>query len=240
MNRSTPRSCLAMCMVVFAIASLPGCAKRTDEAMRRAWEKSAGRGTEPGGPGDAAAPGEDDDAKSGRVAFGWARVDEVLVTAVELLHTGPDDSMLARLAERWCAVEPVPQTTDHGPVFVCHPSPPVTVEGHSLVLELGAPGIIGLVARDLTEAQSLALTERARKATGHRCTGPWAQAPGVTARDGTLREEFHTCATLYGPVLAVGRARVRDDDDDRRERGRNRMERGRNVWQVSVAVLGTT
>src|SRR5690606_19752430 len=102
----------------------------------------------------------------------------------------PDDSSLARLAERWCAVAPVPHQTVQGPVHVCHPSPPVAVEGHSLVLEMGAPGIIGLVARDLSESQSLALSERARKAAARLCTGAWEPAPAVTDRDGTLREEF--------------------------------------------------
>jgi hypothetical protein len=225
--RSTIVATLAAGLVM-----LPACAKRTDQAMRRAWESSAGRGTQSGTRANGDAPGENGDPRA-KVSFGWARVDEILVQAIELLDIGPDDSRIARLAERWCAIEPAAHETVHGPVFVCHPSPAVSVEGHTLVLELGAPGVIGLVARDLSEAQSLTLSQRARKAASRLCTGPWAPAPAVTARDGALREEFHTCTTQGGPMLAVGRTRVRSDDD-------NRMERGRNVWQVSVAVLGTT
>jgi hypothetical protein len=234
-----PRAALVVIASVIACAT--GCARRTDEAMRRAWEQSAGAGTRPGAAADPSAEGDDDESAAPRIKFGWERVDEVLTSAVDLLHIGPDDPTLARLAERWGAVEPVPQETTHGPVFVCHPHPPVSVDGHRMVLELGAPGVIGLVARDLTEVQSLTLTEQARKAAGRLCAEAWTPAPAVTARDGTLREEFHTCATLDGPMLTVGRSRARRDPSGRvRDGDDNRMERRGNVWQVSVAVLGTT
>lgn len=216
--------------------ALPACAHRTDEAMRRAWEKSAGRGTrQAGSETDPEAVNENGNGSRTSVAHGWARVDELLGGAIELLAIGPDETRVARLAERWCTIEPVPEMTAHGPVHLCHPSPPVSVEGHTLVLEMGGPGVIGLVARDLTELQSHALMERARTAATHLCTGPWEPAPVVTARDGALREEFHTCSARGGPMLTVGRYRVRGEADDD-----NRMERGGNVWQVSVAVLGTT
>ena len=228
-RRETARRIAAL---VAAIALLPACARRTDDAMRRAWEESAGRGAQGGAGADPNGNG-DHESSAPRVAFGWARVDEMLVQAVDLLAIGPDDTQIARLAERWCTVVPEPHATHRGPVRVCHPSPPVRLEGHTMVLEMGAPGIIGLVARDLTEAQSVALSERARTAATRLCTGDWEPAPVVTERDGRLREEFHMCTALGGPVLAVGRARVFDRDD-------NRMEQGPNVWQVSVAVLGTT
>lgn len=146
-----------------------------------------------------------------------------MTQAIDVLAVSPDDEILARLASHWCDVDPKAQTTPHGSVRVCYPQPAIVVDGHALVLEMGGPGVIGLVARELSDPESRALSRRARRATSGLCAEPFAPVP--PREDPDVREEFHTCPAREGPVITVGRYPVRS---------------GADVWQVSVAVLGTT
>jgi hypothetical protein len=197
-----------------------GCAKRTDAEVRQAW--SARRGGEPSDATDGAI---DDPLEPGPRGGrrrrppvppqGWPRVEGLLQRASSVLSRSPDPDALAHLAQRWCEVEPEPEVTEDGWVRVCTPAPPLTVDGHAFALEVGAVGVIGLVASDLSSTDSSALVQQALRATESLCARPWQQAPPM---------DFHTCPIEGGPTLAVGR-----------------ISNGKRAgWQVSISILGAS
>jgi hypothetical protein len=201
----------------------PACARRTDARTRRAWQKTAqagpAEGSGPDASGDTDAAGEDERAP----LEGWPRVAEIVERAEQVMAISPDAGVIAQLAQEWCGIEPEVQATDHGDVRVCFPDPPVSAGGHTFTLELGSLGVIGLVASDLSNAESRALAQEARGMTGGRCTRPWKSTP--TLRGPESKEEFHTCSVAGGPILVVGRVP---------------LPAGSDVWQVSIAVLGAS
>lgn len=200
------------------------CAKRTDERVREAWgggSKSAGAGAAIGhDTGD----GPDGETDTAPIRVGWDRLDEILDGALTEAGLGTDDEVMARLAERWCEVQPEPQRTEDGPVLVCNPDPPVQIDGHAFSLELGGEGVIGLVATELSPEESSALAEEALRRTERWCTRPWndvsprpteSSPPAAMAR-------LHTCPVEGSALLVVARF-VSPKAADR--------------WQVSVAVI---
>jgi hypothetical protein len=206
------------CAVAVVVAA--GCAKRTDDDVRAAW--SARRGGE--SPDDVVDDGTPDDApgRPGRhrrplseTPQGWARVESMLQRASTVMARSPEPEVLARLAQRWCEVEPEAETTEEGWVRVCNPIPPLAVDGHAFALEVGAVGVIGLVTSDLDSTDSNALVQQALRATESLCARPWQEVPAM---------EFHTCPTEGGPTLAVGRI----------------ANGKRNGWQVSISILGAS
>ena len=204
---------------------LPACATRTDQRVRAAWGGSSDAPRPGGGPRGDDRDGEGSDPADAPILVGWARLDEVLDTAVAEAALGTDDEVFARLAERWCDTSPEPQDTEGGPVFVCRPNPPVTVEGHAFTLELGGEGVIGLVAAELSAEASASL---ARSAIGHLerwCTEPWTDVsppPNETHEPPTTAAELHTCHVEGSALLVVARF-VSDAEAE--------------LWRVSVAVL---
>lgn len=145
----------------------------------------------------------------------------MIETARRLLARGADPEAIAQLADLWCAEEATPMQGRHGEVRVCVPAPPVSVAGHAFTLELGGLGVIGLVASDLSGAQSTKLLQQALEQGPRWCAGSWTPVP---VRDENAHEEFHTCPTRGGPTLAAGRF-PKDLRGD--------------LWQVSVSVIGT-
>lgn len=226
--RGRRSAALARCAPPLVLAAALGlaiaCAKRTDERVREAW----GGGSKVVGAG-AAANDETGDGPNGEtegapVRVGWDRLDEILDGALAEASLGTDDEVMARLAERWCEVQPEPQATNDGPVRVCLPDPPVQIDGHAFSLELGGEGVIGLVATELSPEESSTLADEALRRTERWCTRPWNDVsprptepspPAATAR-------LHTCPVEGSALLVVARF-VSPAGADR--------------WQVSVAVI---
>lgn len=214
-------------LALLSMLATPGCTRRSDAETRRAWEKSVQQAESgrpgaggPGNGGPGAGPGS-------TPAYGWARVREVIEDAVEIMAFSPDAKTFARLAQKWCTIEPEPLRTEHGVVRVCNPSPPVRVDRHRFTLELGAIGVIGLVVVDLSDAEARQLAGRARTETQRWCSSDFrSRAPTFAAPEGTPRRaetEVHTCTVEGGSTLAV--ARLPQDD---------------GTWVISISVLAAT
>ena len=149
-----------------------------------------------------------------RDKIGWDRVSEVLDSAVSVQRASPDDARIAKLAEQWCAVEPEPRQTADGLVRVCNPEPPVIADGTNFTLELGGDGVVGLVAADLTRADSEALAAQAQQMVAPLCTEPWTPAtPNIDVADPRLRHlprrGWTTAERWAIPPLTRGQALVR-------------------------------
>jgi hypothetical protein len=206
------------CVVAVVVAA--GCAKRTDADVRAAW--SARRAGESPDDVDDPTPADAPARRRGgrrrppaSTQQGWTRVESMLQRASSVMARSPEPEVLARLAQRWCEVEPEAETTEEGWVRVCNPIPPLAVDGHAFALEVGAVGVIGLVTSDLDSTDSNALVQQALRATESLCTRPFQEVPEM---------EFHTCPTEGGPTLAVGRI----------------ANGKRNGWQVSISILGAS
>ncbi len=215
-------------MLTLLASAGSGCARRTDAATRRAWEKAGARPTD--GVGDGATGGEvgsdggsDDGGTKRPPAFGWDRVEQLLGEGLEVMQRSPDDEAFASLAAQWCDVEPEPRDSPDGPVYVCFPTPPVRVDEARFSLEMGAAGVIGLVVRDLSATDAAKLETKARELAAKLCRGPWKDAGEQSDTHGGGR--FTTCPAGGGPILAVGRFAL-DAAADR--------------WQVSVAIVGAS
>lgn len=222
-RRGLPCGVMALAMVSAGLQL--GCAKRTDERVRAAWGGS--NDAPQGGPGwqgtDREGPGGD--GESERTLTGWARLDQILDGAVAEAALGTDDEVLARLAERWCATEPEPLDHADGPIMVCIPSPPVTVDGTTFTLELGGEGVIGLVANELSAGASTSLVSAALDRLERWCTDPWTDVsprPQEPKKPPATAAELHTCPVEGSALLVV--ARFASDP-------------AVEQWQVSVAVI---
>jgi hypothetical protein len=202
-----------------ALAIVVGCAGRTEKHTREVWENATRvGGSEVAGPGTA--PGAAEPATQADHTPGWGRIDAVVEAARKAVANGADEDDIARLADRWCAQTPTPLSGPHGPVRVCVPEPPLSVDGHALTLELGAEGVIGLVASDLSDTQSRDLLRAALTHGRSWCEGPW-NAVGVRGDD--AHQELHTCVAPGGSTLAAGRFPTDLEAD---------------LWQVSVSIIG--
>ncbi len=211
----------AACVVLLvATGDVTGCARRTDDETRAAFEAvrapaagegrgrraRAGRRSSP-----TASPGENP----------WQRVNDVLGESIALFGLGRDEAAVTALANRLCAVAPEPKPTESGPTYVCFPEPPVEVAGHAFTLELAPSGVIGLQAGDLTHDASRSLVEQVRQAIARHCATPF-HALERDAND-EHAADFHICPVDGGSTLAVGRTQA-----------------GRDRWLVSVAVLASS
>jgi hypothetical protein len=110
-------------------------------------------------------------------------------------------------------------------VHVCFPSPQVNLSGARLSVELGGPGVIGLVVRDVSAEDAQRLLTKAEGLAQQHCTAPWADAHSESAPAANRTQRFRTCPVGGGPILAVGRFAL-DGTPDR--------------WQVSVAIIGAS
>lgn len=207
--------------------SVLGCARRTDEATRRAWEKAGGNQDDPsGGATGGQADGDTDAAGqgSGRApAFGWDRVEQLLDEGLDVMQRAPDPEALAELAAQWCDVEPEARDSPDGPVYVCFPTPPVRVDEARFSLEMGGAGVIGLVVRDVSAQQAVQIEAKARQLATKLCRGEWKDAGARSDAQGG--SQFTTCSAGGGPLVAVGRFAL-DAAADR--------------WQVSVAIVSAS
>lgn len=210
------RSLVALALLVV----VDGCARRTDEETRAAFESVRGAPSSERGRGRRARAGRKAKVAAAPGVDPFQRVNDVLGESIAVLGLGRDEAAVTALAQRMCAVAPEAKPTDAGPTYVCFPEPPVEVGGHAFTLELAPSGVIGLQAADLTRDASRSLLEQVRQATAKHCATPF-QATDRDAND-EHAPDFHICPVDGGSTLAVGRS-----------------ESGRDRWLVSVSVLAS-
>lgn len=210
-------------ILILAVGSC-GCARWTDRQVRRTWTQA----TQPQDdePNVAA-----DDGRGGRPARdrsrvppaeAWDRLDFMLERAVRILSNSPDRARLSQIAHRWCEVPPEAQATEHGAVEVCEPEDQLVLNGHPVILEIGASGVLGWVVQDADDDSSLALLAAARERSANHCLSPFRSATPQSAAEDGRHEEFEICPVEGGSTLAIGRI----------------PNPGQMTWQVSVAIVG--
>jgi hypothetical protein len=202
--------------LLLALDPAVGCAQRTDDETRAAFEGL--RAPSDDRRGGRRARTERRAARAQAAADPWQPVHDVLGESIALLGLGPDEAAVIELAKRRCAVEPAPKATEAGPTYVCFPEPAVEVGGHVFTLELAPSGVIGLQAADLSGDSSRSLVEQVRQATARHCASPFHALDPEPSDERAA--QFHICPVDGGSTLAVGRA-----------------PEGRDRWFVSVAVL---
>ncbi|MEM7159622.1 MAG: hypothetical protein AAF799_42675 [Myxococcota bacterium] len=206
------------------VVVLVACASKTDERVRQAW---GGASENPddvvGGPTRDREVNEDGTPRTPTL-YGWDRVDEILDVAIAEVSLGTDDEVLARLAKRWCNVEPVAKDVEKNLVWVCIPKPQVLIEGHSFTLELSGEGVIGLVAAELSADESTRLAAEARERTERWCAQTWTPSPRPSPEQAPLAEtapQIDTCVVEGSALLSVARY----------------LEGEGPSWRVSMAVI---
>lgn len=204
--------------VLLAVVLACSACKSSAEASRHAWEKALARP----GPAQPPTPGSGHGAARGTGdRDGWQALSQFAADAGDLLAGGATTVNLPRLAERLCVDVPEALKDDPGLDAVgCEPRRLLVVRGHELQLELGRASTIGASASALSDQASAELVRDTLQRLRGVCLEPWTPAP--RSADNAL-EEFHTCPTATGAMLAVGR---RPTD----------LNSGQ--WQFSLAVLG--
>lgn len=208
--------------LVFACSA---CSSAT-QASRDAWDRAV---TNQGGAskgGDGAGGGRGGQKGSGP-GDTWQGLAQFTIDASELLAGGSTTVSLPRLAEQLCSAAPdVPDAPDApdedsaADSLRCAPRTPLAALGRDFELELGrSPSSIGLLADDLSDQDSSELVSQIRQRLRGVCREPWSRADNALA----VEQEFHTCPTAGGAVLAVGRFPT---------------DLGAGKWQFSLAVLG--
>lgn len=206
-NAGRRTSCLSATSAAVVVAlAFTGCATKTDEQVRRAWD---GASAVPGEAGSGNGSGRDRDPDGAdapeAVRVGWERLDQLVDAAVSEAMLGIDPGVLARLATQWCRVEPEPLGDERAPHWICVPDPPLALEGHAFDLEMGSEGVIGLVAHDLTEQQSLRLAKAALERTERWCTHETTTVKPTDPSPPPRAPALRTCVVEGNAVLSVGR-----------------------------------
>lgn len=210
---SLPRS-LAVALVGLGLTA--GCASRQTQAARAAWNQAVRSDGPTTGRGD----DRGDDRKTGDMADpnAWRDLASFTKDTAELLSLGVSTVPLDTLVARLCAEPPEASPGVLAPDAVrCPPKPAMEPIGHTLTLELGRHGTVGLVATELSSTESLDLLTLALKNLAGSCAGGWTKITGIST------EEFHTCTAPSGSTVVLGRFLSAG---------------GGERWQFSLAVLG--
>jgi hypothetical protein len=205
----------AGCLLALAIAG-SGCASRETQASRDAWGKAV-RGA---GPKRGAGENTGEDRKAGAQAdpSAWRDLASFTVDTAELVALGVSTVPIDALVAKLCAEPPDETPGALAPESVrCPPKPTMEPLGHTLTLELGRQGTVGLVAPELSARESSDLLALALKHLAGACAHGWTRQPGHA------NEEFHTCTARSGAMVVLGRFL---------------SEGGGERWQFSLAVLG--
>lgn len=211
-----PRPLAALALAVGLVAT--ACARKAEEAARSAWDSAVrgqGAGKGDGGPGGS---GAGDDPQ--RDAEEWTAVTGVVADIGETFAPGVSTVDVEALAERLCGRPPDRREEGGEILYTCEPEPRLIVLNESLEYEISTSGVVGIVAPDLTAADSQELLQAAKAQLGGACRRPWT---AVDASAENAHDEFYTCPQTNGSTLAVGRL-PRD------------LVAGQ--WQFSLAVLG--
>lgn len=213
-----PRRFAALAALALAVAA-GGCANRTEQATREAWNHAMRAGNDGGEARDGSGrDGDSGDDEEERAA--WAAVGDALEEVSEVLASGVSTVNFERLAERLCG-RPVEAADEDGrDVFHCEPEAALELLGEPLELELDTSGVVAYVAPDVTDDESEVLLQQALVRLATLCAQTWTALPADAEN---AHEEFHSCPLANGPVIAVGRF-PRDLEA--------------NQWQFSLVVLG--
>jgi hypothetical protein len=207
---SFPRS-LAVALVGLGMTA--GCASRQTQAARAAWKQAVrGDDTTP-----ARGDGSGDDRKTGDTADPntWRDLTNFTNDTADLLSLGVSTAPLATLVARLCAEPPEASPGVLAPDAVrCPPKPTMEPIGHTLTLEVGRHGTVGLVATELSSKDSLDLLKLARENLAGSCAGDWTKI---------TEDLLYTCAAPSGSTVVLARFLSAG---------------GGERWQFSLAVLG--
>ncbi len=220
-RRARLARCLAVCLACGAlIGGAAACAGRETQASRAAWQRAVESGNPATGGGGGTSQGRGGGALADPSA--WRDLHKFTVDAAELVALGVSTAPLDALIDKLCAEPPEEDPAVIEPEAVrCQPKPAMDPLGHPLMLELGRRGTIGLVATELSSADSEALVALALEQMAGACSGPWTRIPSIPT------EEFHTCMAPSGSTLVLGRFLGHPPGQAQSE-----------SWQFSLAVLG--
>jgi len=213
-SRSSSRGRLGLCVAAALIAS--GCARRSEQDTRSAWEEALRRGR--GAGGGRGPDGARADAKARELAE-WKALRERLEQIAEQLADGAPTVDFDGLAERLCGGPPEREREAGATIYHCMPTPPVEISGTSLALELDNSGVVAWAATGLDIELSEALLQRALSQLASACAQSWTPVQ----RAENAFQEFFTCPLEGGVVLAIGRVQSEKEEGE---------------WQVSLALLG--
>ncbi len=148
----------------------------------------------------------------------WESADAILQGAADVFAAGLDgESAVATLVER-CTEVPNAQDGEAGRSWTCYLTQPPVLQGKEFVLEVGESGIAALSAFDVPGIDST----RIMKAAQLRWAS-WCIDGEFTNHDAGEQEELVSCALPGGPLLVVARFP---------------QDLGRDMWQVSLTILG--
>lgn len=148
----------------------------------------------------------------------WETADDILEGAADVFAAGLDgESAVATLVER-CTETPSPLDGEDGRSWTCYLTRPPVLQGKEFVLEVGDSGIAALSAFDVTGINST----RIMKAAQLRWSS-WCLDGEFTSNDANQHEQIVSCALPGGPLLVVARFP---------------QDLGRDLWQVSLTILG--
>lgn len=213
-----PSRALAALALALAVAA-GGCANRTEQATREAWNKAMRTGGDGGESRDGSGrDGDGGDEEEERAA--WAAVSDAIDELSETLASGVSTVNFERLAGKLCG-RPVEATSEGGrDVYHCEPEAALELLGESLEIELDTSGVVAYVAPDVTDEESEELLQQALVRLATLCAQAWTAVPADAEN---AHEEFHSCPLANGPVIAVGRFP---------------RDLAANQWQFSLVVLG--
>ncbi len=205
--------------VLWLCLGLTACAGRETQAARDAWERATN--TSKANQADANKQGRGDRNNANTNAGTWDRLVNFASETADMLALGVSTAPLEMLVERLCAEKPdEAEFPEDAATVRCAPKPALEPLGHKLTLELSNRGLVGMVAVDLSDQDSALLLAEALKQVGRSCARGWAKVP---SQADNAHEEFHTCLTASGSLLALGRFP---------------SDAAISRWQFSLAVLG--
>lgn len=162
--------------------------------------------------------GEGSDGPAWAGEADWETADTILEGAADVFAAGLDgESAVATLVER-CTETPSPLDGEDGRSWTCYLTEPPVLQGREFVLEVGDSGIAALSAFEVPGIDST----RIMKAAQLRWSS-WCLDGEFTNYDGNQHEELVGCALPGGPLLVVSRFP---------------QDLGRDMWQVSLTILG--
>ncbi len=196
-----------------------GCANKTEQATRQAWNSALRNQGEDEGDG----PGRDSAGAGSRDESGhrsWEELEGSIETLAETLAAGVATVDFAEIAETLCGRPTDPIEQEGTRVYNCDPEPAILLDDEPLMIELDDSGVVSFIATNITDEESGLFLEQAQARLANLCDQTWTAIPADAEN---AHEEFYTCPIASGPVIAVGRF-PRDLDA--------------NQWHFSLVVLG--
>lgn len=215
------RTTWALALTLTLTLALPlatgACAAKGENELRASWNKAVEKAAveEREAAGDAT---KKDGKKGIKAESEWGKLGRFVDEVSDRVALGLATVKVVDLVEELCDGTPDTETLDDHLVYHCTPGTVRSVLGHTLTLELGENGVVGLVAMDLSGADSQTLLDETLTRADKWCEQPLEEAP----RAENAHVDFHTCITAAGPALVLGRFPEDLEHDE---------------WQFSLTVL---